>query len=635
MSIAFILMLTSLAYSAGNTIEISENRKELIAPKGDSYEWYLNDELLMNQHDKNISVEQSGTYEVKYETNTGEKESLKIKVAVTADGIRTIHVIGDSTVQTYRDSDYPFTGWGQVIQLFFDESQLEVINYAIGGRSSRSFWEQDRWTPVKNALKTGDFVFIQWGHNDRDYSKEERYTPPEDYKDYLRLYVNESRAKGAIPILISPMTMNGRNVFTESGSDYRGAMLDVATELDVHFIDLNLLSWALNQKVGVEHAKYYMFMGLEPGEYPNYPDGYSDFWTHFQEMGALNMATLIIDGLESLDDSEDEDLVFLQNAAKERFLNNIYLDNPKAGEVTYPINLPEGAHVTIKTTINLGNSFVRWEDGDGNIITSDRHYEYTSPPNEVTYKAITIDCMGNEGGSGYFDACNVCIDSVLNFEECVDVVNRACSTNGSLVTKTEFGKSISYYQLNAGQTDTVTYTMRAGKEDDFTVGFKYTNSAAGQTVDVYLDNRKFEEGISLEPAGDSPIAKQFDFNLTKENHEVKFIFPDLLTDINIGMALIKYDPALYATTCEIEFPDPLSADEVLEGITISSNPFSNTATLRSRDPLQYRILSLSGQTLETGQCVYECAIGQLLKPGSYILQTSNGGQSKGMMIIKK
>ena len=87
----------------------------------------------------------------------------------------TIHVAGDSTVQTYKDSAYPQTGWGQVLGYFFDGARVKVNNAALGGRSSRNFIEEGRLDGIMNAAQKGDYLLVQFGHNDRDYSKEARY----------------------------------------------------------------------------------------------------------------------------------------------------------------------------------------------------------------------------------------------------------------------------------------------------------------------------------------------------------------------------------------------------------------------------------------------------------------------------
>ena len=102
-------------------------------------------------------------------------------VAVSDSTSFTIHVVGDSTVQTYKDSAYPQTGWGQVIGYFFDGARVKVNNAALGGRSSRTFIEEGRLDGIMNAAQKGDYLFVQFGHNDRDYSKEARYVPPADF----------------------------------------------------------------------------------------------------------------------------------------------------------------------------------------------------------------------------------------------------------------------------------------------------------------------------------------------------------------------------------------------------------------------------------------------------------------------
>ena len=84
---------------------------------------------------------------------------------------------------------YPWAGWGQVLSNFFKSGTVVIDNQAIGGRSTKSFYVEGRWTTLANTLKTGDFVLIQFGHNDRDYSKAERYADTTLYKSYLRLYV--------------------------------------------------------------------------------------------------------------------------------------------------------------------------------------------------------------------------------------------------------------------------------------------------------------------------------------------------------------------------------------------------------------------------------------------------------------
>ena len=114
-------------------------------------------------------------------------------VAVSDSTSFTIHVVGDSTVQTYKDNVYPQTGWGQVIGYFFDGARVKVNNAALGGRSSRTFIEEGRLDGALQSAQKGDFLFVQFGHNDRDYSKAARYVDPKDFPGYIQKYVDAGK----------------------------------------------------------------------------------------------------------------------------------------------------------------------------------------------------------------------------------------------------------------------------------------------------------------------------------------------------------------------------------------------------------------------------------------------------------
>src|SRR5690606_37632712 len=131
----------------------------------------------------------------------------------------TIYLIGDSTVadysleKDYTAKRYPLVGWGQMFEPFFAQDSLKLIknilrnakevkvdDRAKGGRSTRTFFQEGRWAAVYNTLKKGDVVMIQFGHNDGSVEKTERYVNIEGYKEFLRLFVNQTRQKGAVPI---------------------------------------------------------------------------------------------------------------------------------------------------------------------------------------------------------------------------------------------------------------------------------------------------------------------------------------------------------------------------------------------------------------------------------------------------
>ncbi|RNI21971.1 rhamnogalacturonan acetylesterase [Rufibacter latericius] len=213
-----------------------------------------------------------------------------------------VYLIGDSTVAHYEPQRYPMQGWGMPFSYFFD-STVTVQNKARGGRSTRTFLSEGLWKPITDSLKEGDYVFMQFGHNDeaKEPQYAARYTPVPDYRKNLIKFISETRAKKAIPVLITPVT---RMVFDASGkaqethTEYSQAVRELARELKVPMIDLDRKSLELVQRMGPEHAKD-LFNQLEPGEHPNYPEGIKDN-THFSEFGARKMAQLVLAEIRAL-----------------------------------------------------------------------------------------------------------------------------------------------------------------------------------------------------------------------------------------------------------------------------------------------------------------------------------------------
>jgi lysophospholipase L1-like esterase len=211
----------------------------------------------------------------------------------------TVYLVGDSTMSIKEPKAYPETGWGMPFVFFFDES-VTVDNRAQNGRSTKSFVAENRWQPVASALQEGDYVFIQFGHNDEVPTKRS-YTPEADYKNYLIRFIAETRARKANPILITPVA---RRKFDAAGkvegthNVYSEIVRTTAREQQVPLIDLDRESQALLQQYGVENSKL-LFNQLVPGEHPNYPDGKEDN-THFNELGARKMAQLVLADIRAL-----------------------------------------------------------------------------------------------------------------------------------------------------------------------------------------------------------------------------------------------------------------------------------------------------------------------------------------------
>lgn len=205
----------------------------------------------------------------------------------------TIWLIGDSTIAIKDPKTYPETGWGMPFVNFFD-STVVVDNRAKNGRSTRSFMTEGLWKPVTENMKEGDYVFIQFGHNDEVKTKK-TYTTEAEFQGYLEQYVNESRLKKAIPVLITPVARRSFDALgkvQETHLVYAEIVRKVAREQKVALIDLDKDSKALLQQFGEERSKD-LYNHLAPGEHPNYPDGKEDN-THFSELGARKMAELVL-----------------------------------------------------------------------------------------------------------------------------------------------------------------------------------------------------------------------------------------------------------------------------------------------------------------------------------------------------
>ncbi|WP_199039006.1 rhamnogalacturonan lyase family protein [Glycomyces salinus] len=219
------------------------------------------------------------------------------------DGI-TVYLASDSTVQTYDPYWEPQAGWGQVLDRYFDE-EVTVANHAIGGRSSRSFVEEGRLDTILDQIQPGDYLFVQFGHNDATQSRPERYTPPEDYKEYLRDdYIQGALDKGAIPVLVTPVSRRSFDAdtgeFDVSFPEYVEKVRELHEETGTAMVDLSASSRAYLDQIGPEEAKS-VFLHVPAGVYPNRPDGTADD-THFQEYGAIQMARLVAEETATLDE---------------------------------------------------------------------------------------------------------------------------------------------------------------------------------------------------------------------------------------------------------------------------------------------------------------------------------------------
>ncbi len=205
----------------------------------------------------------------------------------------TIYTIGDSTMANKKAKVYPETGWCQVLNQYFDKT-VTIKNHAVNGRSSKSFIDEGRWQWVLDSLQEGDFVFIQFGHNDQKEYDSTRYTTPYGtYSENLERFVNESHEKGATPVLFTSIV---RRKFGEDGKlidthgDYPLAARNLAEKLSVPMIDLQKISKSWINNLGNENSKE-MFLWTEPNE--RFPEGRKDD-SHLSEKGANKVAQIAL-----------------------------------------------------------------------------------------------------------------------------------------------------------------------------------------------------------------------------------------------------------------------------------------------------------------------------------------------------
>lgn len=213
----------------------------------------------------------------------------------------TVWLAGDSTMAEKQANKRPETGWGEAFGALFRPGEVRIVNRAMNGRSTRTFIAEGRWQAIVDSLHPGDYVFIQFGHNDESKEKIDRYTAPDDFRRNLARMVADVRAKGGLPVLMTPVY---RRSFDASGQprDTHGEYPDitraVASELHVPLVDMHRGSREVLARFGPDSSKA-LFLQVEAGESPSYPAGVHDN-THFNPRGAALMARIAADGIRAL-----------------------------------------------------------------------------------------------------------------------------------------------------------------------------------------------------------------------------------------------------------------------------------------------------------------------------------------------
>jgi lysophospholipase L1-like esterase len=208
----------------------------------------------------------------------------------------TVYIIGDSTAANKSPKAFPETGWGMELASFFDQ-EIKVDNRALNGRSTKSFSNEKHWEKVLTTLKAGDYVLIEFGHNDEKVDKPEVGTSLEEFKINLIKYVKETQAKQAMPILMTPIMRRSfkNGVFMDSHKGYPEVIRKLADSLHIPLIDMHRKTEKLILELG-DQPSIKLFNHVDSG-HVNYPAGKKDD-THLSPYGAKIVAGLVADGIK-------------------------------------------------------------------------------------------------------------------------------------------------------------------------------------------------------------------------------------------------------------------------------------------------------------------------------------------------
>lgn len=201
----------------------------------------------------------------------------------------TVHYIGDSTVARNNIHSYPQTGMSQGLSLYLKES-VRVVSYAKNGRSTKSFLDEGRFAPVEQAMQPGDFLFIQFGHNDEKPDPARHTDPDTTFQENLHLFIRAAKKAGAYPVLLTSIArrlFDGEgNFLPGSHGAYPAAMKQAAADAGVPVIDLTAVTEQFIAELGDEKSKPLFVWPVDN--------------THLKYEGAVKMAGFVAEGLKEL-----------------------------------------------------------------------------------------------------------------------------------------------------------------------------------------------------------------------------------------------------------------------------------------------------------------------------------------------
>ena len=298
---------------------------------------HVKDSLIRNQDGTQIGIVKLKPRERKYlhwdnlltiefNDKAPKVSSVIIQPNTTA---KTIYLTGDSTVV---DAQYePWASWGQMLPYFFVPGEIVIANYAESGETLKAFEDRHRIDKIWTQINPGDYLFIQFGHNDQKAGNSTK----SGYRRRLKEWILKARELGAIPVLITSMN---RRAFDEDGKivntldDFPDAVRQIAKEEKVYLIDLNALSRILFEAMGTENAKK-AFVYYPANSYPNQPAALADD-THFNQYGAYELAQCIVKS------------IFDQNLPLKKYISENYKNfNPNKPDAIEKFHWPESVYM--------------------------------------------------------------------------------------------------------------------------------------------------------------------------------------------------------------------------------------------------------------------------------------------------
>lgn len=321
-----------------------------------------------------------------------------------------VFLVSDSTVQTYEKRFYPQTGWGQMFYQFFKGAEdykeyralhstyslcrtyelpeISVENRSIGGRSARSFYDEGKLDQVLEILCPGDYMFVQFAHNDATAIRPNRYIAPEEFPFFIQRYIDGCKRRGAQCVLVTPVAMRNcgdDGVFHISFNAYREKMMEMAKEQKLPLLDLGARSTEYLNQIGAEESKT-IYLWAAEGEYPDgaYAAGVSDK-AHLQEYGAKVYANIVARLIQEYDEDDKLDVLKVLIAPKKE------IEKPKkrvdaAGRVQVrPEDTVTGFVVQeISIENGRGSFLLNWNIMDKAVA----YHVYAKKKEELTFEVV-------------------------------------------------------------------------------------------------------------------------------------------------------------------------------------------------------------------------------------------------------